>query len=43
MFHVPYSRRVDRPRILLAEDHPAVAEQLRGLLEPEFDVVAMVA
>ena len=42
MFHAPYSRRMDRPRILLAEDHPAVAEQLRGLLEPEFDVVAMV-
>ena len=28
-----YSRRMDRPRILLAEDHPVVAEQLRGLLE----------
>jgi DNA-binding NarL/FixJ family response regulator len=31
-----------RPRVLLAEDHPAVAEQLRGLLESEFDVVATV-
>ena len=31
-----------RPRILLAEDHPGVAEQLRGLLESEFDVVATV-
>jgi two-component system NarL family response regulator len=33
---------VARPRVLLAEDHPGVAEQLRGLLEPEFDVVATV-
>jgi DNA-binding NarL/FixJ family response regulator len=31
-----------RPRVLLAEDHPGVAEQLRALLEPEFDVVATV-
>ena len=31
-----------RPRILLAEDHPRVADELRRLLEPEFDVVAVV-
>ncbi len=31
-----------RPRVVLAEDHAPVAEQLRKLLEPEFDVVAMV-
>jgi DNA-binding NarL/FixJ family response regulator len=31
-----------RARILLAEDHPAVAADLRGLLEAEFDVVAVV-
>jgi DNA-binding NarL/FixJ family response regulator len=31
-----------RPRILLAEDHPAVADELRRLLEAEFDVVAVV-
>jgi len=31
-----------RPRVLLAEDHPRVAEELRRLLEPEFDVVAVV-
>jgi DNA-binding NarL/FixJ family response regulator len=37
-----YSWRVDRPRVLLAEDHPGVAEQLRRLLEPEFDVIATV-
>src|SRR4051812_26426904 len=30
-------------RVLLAEDHHAVAEQLRGLLQTEFDVVAVVA
>jgi len=33
---------VDRPRVLLAEDHPAVAEELRRLLSTEFDVVAVV-
>jgi DNA-binding NarL/FixJ family response regulator len=31
-----------RPRVLLAEDFEAVAEQLRWLLEAEFDVVATV-
>ena len=33
---------MDRPRVVLAEDHAPVAEQLRKLLEPEFDVVAIV-
>ena len=32
-----------RPRILLAEDHPRVADALRQLLESEFDVAAVVA
>ena len=31
-----------RPRVLLADDHPAVADELRKLLESEFDVVAVV-
>ena len=31
-----------RPRILLADDHRIVAEGLRGLLEPEFDLVGIV-
>lgn len=31
-----------RPRVLLAEDHPRTAQALRTLLEPEFDVVAVV-
>jgi DNA-binding NarL/FixJ family response regulator len=31
-----------RARVLLADDHPAVAEDLRALLEPEFDVIATV-
>ncbi len=31
-----------RPRVLLADDHPETAEQLRTLLEPDFDVVAVV-
>src|SRR5262249_22093118 len=34
--------RMGRPRVLLAEDHPRVAEELCRLLEPEFDVVAVV-
>jgi len=38
-----YSQRVERPRIVLAEDHAHVAEQLRGLLSAHFDVVATVA
>jgi DNA-binding NarL/FixJ family response regulator len=33
---------VDRPRVLLAEDHTGIAEELRKLLETEFDVVATV-
>jgi DNA-binding NarL/FixJ family response regulator len=31
-----------RPRVVLADDHPAVAHQLHDLLEPEFEVVATV-
>ena len=31
-----------RPRVLLADDHADVADQLRSILEPEFDVVAIV-
>ena len=34
---------MERLRFPLAEDHPRVAEQLRGVLEAEFDVVATVA
>ncbi len=32
-----------RPRILLADDHPAILKKVTGLLEPEFDVVGTVA
>jgi DNA-binding NarL/FixJ family response regulator len=32
-----------RPRVLLAEDHTGIAEELRRLLETEFDVVGTVA
>ena len=31
-----------RPRVLLADDHAETARQLRQLLEPQFDVVALV-
>jgi DNA-binding NarL/FixJ family response regulator len=31
-----------KPRVLLADDHRILAEGLRGLLEPEFEVVAVV-
>ena len=34
---------MNRPRVVLAEDHARIAEQLRALLEPEFDVVATAA
>ena len=33
---------MDRPRLLLAEDHADTAEQLRKLLRAEFDVVESV-
>jgi DNA-binding NarL/FixJ family response regulator len=31
-----------RPRILIADDHPLVAESCRNLLEPEYEVVGTV-
>jgi DNA-binding NarL/FixJ family response regulator len=34
---------MERARVLLAEDHADVAEQLRVLMEPEFEVVTTVA
>jgi DNA-binding NarL/FixJ family response regulator len=34
---------MSRPRILIADDHRILAEGLRGLLEPEFEVVGVVA
>jgi DNA-binding NarL/FixJ family response regulator len=34
---------MSKPRLLIADDHPILAEGLRGLLEPEFEVVAVVA
>src|SRR5579884_1229398 len=35
-------RATSRPRVLIADDHVLVAEALRTLLSPEFNVVAMV-
>jgi DNA-binding NarL/FixJ family response regulator len=32
-----------KPRVLLADDHQILAEGLRGLLEPEFELVGIVA
>jgi DNA-binding NarL/FixJ family response regulator len=32
-----------RVRVLLADDHPMVVEELCSLLQPEFDVIATVA
>jgi DNA-binding NarL/FixJ family response regulator len=34
---------MSKPRIIIADDHQVMADGLRGLLEPEFEVVAMVA
>ena len=34
---------MSKPRVLLADDHQILAEGLRGLLEPEFEVVDVVA
>ena len=33
---------MNRPRILIADDHRIVAEGLRSLLEPEFELVKIV-
>jgi DNA-binding NarL/FixJ family response regulator len=30
------------PRVLLADDHPETSQLLRGLLQPEFEVIALV-
>src|SRR5207249_11931572 len=35
--------RMSKSRVLLADDHLILAEGLRSLLEPEFEVVAVVA
>jgi DNA-binding NarL/FixJ family response regulator len=38
-----FSRKeTQRTRVLVADDHPAVAEGLRAVLELEFDVIATV-
>jgi DNA-binding NarL/FixJ family response regulator len=34
---------MSKPRILIADDHQILAEGLRGLLEPEFEVVGVAA
>ena len=34
---------MSKPRILIADDHQILAEGLRGLLEPEFEIVGVVA
>src|SRR5262245_17538596 len=34
---------MSRPRVILAEDNPTMAAELRALLEPELEVVATVA
>src|SRR5258707_731880 len=34
---------MSKQRLLIADDHPIFAEGLRGLLEPEFEVVGVVA
>jgi DNA-binding NarL/FixJ family response regulator len=34
---------MSRPRVLLADDHPILSEGVRGLLEPEFELVGVVA
>jgi CheY-like chemotaxis protein len=34
---------MNRARVLVADDHQILAEGVRGLLEPEFEVVGVVA
>ena len=39
---LPEDELYDSPRVLLADDHRMVAEGLRSLLEPEFELVEIV-
>jgi DNA-binding NarL/FixJ family response regulator len=41
---VPYQEEwtVERIRVLIADDHKGILDDIRGLLEPEFDVVDAV-
>src|SRR5262249_44056081 len=41
--HGSYCLSVNRPRVVLAEDHAWMAQELRNLLAQEFDVIATVA
>jgi DNA-binding NarL/FixJ family response regulator len=41
-YHAAAGNKENRPRVLLADDHPAVVKDLRALLEPDFDVIANV-
>jgi DNA-binding NarL/FixJ family response regulator len=34
---------MSKPRVLIADDHQILAEGVRGLLEPEFEVVGVIA
>ncbi len=34
---------IARPRVVLADDHPSMADRLRAVLEPECEVVVVVA
>jgi DNA-binding NarL/FixJ family response regulator len=34
---------MSKPRVLIADDHQILAEGVRGLLEPEFEVIGVVA
>jgi DNA-binding NarL/FixJ family response regulator len=40
---VKFGGQMDRPRILIADDHTLVAEAFKTLLEPEYQVVELVA
>lgn len=40
--HLGRGKHVKRVRVLLADDYPPLAESLRDLLQPEFDVVGIV-
>ena len=37
-----YSNKPARPRVLIADDHPLLAERCKSVLESEFDVLGIV-
>jgi DNA-binding NarL/FixJ family response regulator/two-component sensor histidine kinase len=40
---LPVQQLIERPRVLLADDHPVVLEEIRSVLAPNYEIVELVA